>query len=64
MWKASLYSPHFPLDLIEDMTPWTSCIGEHFPTSVSFLIFLARPMILAKSYALKQINIIKYALGV
>ena len=48
MWKASLYSPHFPLDLIEDMTPWTSCIGEHFPTSVSFLIFLARPMILAK----------------
>ena len=50
MWKASLYSPHLPLDLIEDMTPWTSwsCIGEHFPTSVSSLIFLARPMIPCK----------------
>ena len=50
MWKASLYSPHLPLDLIEDMTPWTSwsCIGEHFSTSVSSLIFLARPMIPCK----------------
>ena len=25
-----LFSPHLPLDVIEDVTPWTSYVGEYF----------------------------------